>query len=91
MRLAKLGKRQSPEHAKKSRTNKIGFKVSDTSKFNIDKRKPVKNSDGEIFESAAMAAKVMSKRLGVNASQGNITMCAHGVRKFAYGMSWSFA
>lgn len=90
MRLVKLGKKQSPEHAQKSRTNKVGFKVSDTSKFNLDKRKPIKNSDGEVFESAAQAARVISKRLGVNASQGNITMCVHGKRNIAYGFLWSF-
>lgn len=90
LRAAKLGKKQSPEHAEKSRTNKIGFKVADTSKFNLDKRKPIKNSEGEVFESAIQAARVISSRLGVNASQGNITMCVHGKRNVAYGLSWSF-
>lgn len=91
LRDAKLGRKQSPEHAQKSRTNKIGVKVKDTSMMNIEKRKPVTNSNGEVFESAAHAAKHLSHRLGVNASQGNITMCIHGKRKTAYGMSWSFA
>lgn len=90
-RKAKLGKKQSPEHAEKSRTNKTGCKISDTSKFNLDKRKPVKNCQGEVFKSAAEAARVLSQRIGVNASQGNITMCIHGTRKSAYGMKWSFA
>lgn len=90
-RIAKLGKKQSPEHARKSRTNKIGVKISDTSRFNLDKRKPVKNSDGEIFESASAAARAFSERFGINASQGNITMCIHGKRKTAYGKKWSFA
>jgi len=89
-RQAKLGKKQSPEHAQKSRNAKIGKKISDTSKFNLDKRKPVKNSNGEVFESAASAARALSDRLGVKASQGNITMCIHGRRKSAYGLSWSF-
>lgn len=87
---AKLGKVQSPEHAQKSRTNKVGVKISNTSKFNLDKRKPVKNCSGEVFISAAEAAREVSKRLNTNASQGNITMCVQGKRKTAYGQRWSF-
>ena len=90
-RKAKIGKKQSPEHAEKSRNNKFGVKIKDTSKFNLEKRKPVKNSNGEFFESAAEAAREMSIRLGVNASQGNITMAVLGRRKTAYGMEWSHA
>lgn len=90
-RKAKLGKKQSPEHAQKSRTNKVGVKIQDTSKFNLSKRKPVRNSKGEVFESAATAARAMSERFNVNASQGNISMCTNGKRKTAYGMKWFFA
>lgn len=91
LRDAKLGRKQSPDHAQKSRTNKIGKKIADTSKFNLEKRKPVSNSFGEIFPSAAEAARQMSVRLGVNASQGNITMAILGHRKTAYGMEWHHA
>ncbi len=87
-RAAKLGKKQSLDHAQKSRTNKIGKKIVDTSKFNLDKRKPISNSEGDLFPSAAEAARQLSSRLGVRASQGNITMAALGRRKSAYGMEW---
>lgn len=90
-RVAKIGKRQSEDHAQKSRTNKLGKKISDTSRFNLEKRKPVGNSLGEIFPSAAEAARQVSIRLGVNASQGNITMAILGHRKTAYGMGWHHA
>jgi hypothetical protein len=90
LRQAKLGKAQSFEHAQKSRTNKIGVKIADTSKFNLDKQKSVRNCSGEVFISAAEAAREMSKWLNTNASQGNITMCVRGKRKTAYGQKWSY-
>lgn len=90
-RLAKLGRKQSPEHAAKSAKNKLGKKISNTSMFNIDKRRPVSNSLGDTFESAADAARQMSARLCVNASQGNISMVCSGIRKKAYGLGWSYA
>lgn len=90
MSVAKVGIPQSKKHAIKSRSAKIGFKVNDTSKFNLDKRKPIINSDGEIFESSIMAASVISSRIGVKASQGNISTCAMGGRNNAYGYSWSY-
>jgi hypothetical protein len=87
---AKIGKNQSNAHAKKSRENKLGFKVFDTSKFNLDKRKSVTNTKGEVFDSANDAARQVSLMLGVNASQGNISMAANGHRRSAYGMGWSY-
>lgn len=90
LRDAKLGKHQSPEHAKKSRKSKIGVKILDTSKFNLEKRKLIFNSMGDIFESSSDAARKMSVRLGLNVSQGNISMAARGQRKKAYGLTWSY-
>lgn len=89
-RDAKLGKKQSPDHAEKSRKNKLGVRVSDTSKMNLEKRRLIKNNLGEVFYSAAEAARQISVRLGVNASQGNISMVANGQRKKAYGLEWSY-
>lgn len=90
MSARKLGVAQSERHAEKSRTVKLGKKISDTSKFNLSKRRPVINSSGEIFDSASEAARVMSERLGSFASQGNISMCASGIRNNAYGFTWSY-
>ena len=90
-RAAKIGKSQSIEHAQKSSTNKVGKRIADTSRFNLEKRKPVINSDGELFPSAAEAARQLSLRLGIRASQGNITMAILGHRKTAYGMAWDHA
>jgi hypothetical protein len=89
-RDAKLGKKQSPEHAEKSRKSKLGVKVADTSKMNLEKRRPIKNNLGEIFVSANDAARQVSVKLGINASQGNISMAANGHRKTAYGLEWSY-
>lgn len=90
LRLAKLGKKQNPEHAAKSAIAKLGKKVADTSRMNTDKMRAVMNSDGDVFASASGAAREMSSRLGVNCSQGNISMCARGERNFAYGMKWRY-
>jgi len=90
LRDAKLGKKQSDKHANKSRIAKLGFKVSDTSKFNLDKRKMVVRCDGVVFNSVNDAARIMSKELSVNVSQGNISMVLTGVRKMAYGYKWSY-
>ncbi len=91
LRDAKLGKPQSEKHAEKSRIAKLGFKVSDTSKFNVEKRKSVIRSDGVSFISVNDAARSMSLELGVNVSQGNISMALSGKRKTAYGFTWRFA
>ena len=90
LRNAKLGKKQSPEHAEKSRNAKLGKKVSDTSKLNVDKRIKIINDHGEVFESVNEAARVISERMGVNASQGNISMVLRGNRKTAYGHTWKY-
>lgn len=92
LRNAKIGKKQNPEHAKKSAIAKLGKKQprDAVEKMVAVKRKKVINSDGEIFSSATEAADVMSKRLGVKASQGNISMCCRGERGWAYGLSWSY-
>lgn len=90
LRQRKLGRKQAPEHAIKSASAKTGKKVADTSRMNKDKARPVSNSAGEIFSSASEAARLMSERLGVNCSQGNISMCANGIRAKAYGLTWSY-
>jgi hypothetical protein len=89
-RDAKLGKPQSEEHAEKSRKSKLGVKVADTSRMNLEKRRQIKNNLGEIFVSANDAARQISAKLGINASQGNISMAANGHRNKAYGMEWSY-
>lgn len=92
MRLSKIGKAQSPEHAQKSRTAKIGKKQPQSAIDHLVMRKsvPIINSNGEVFPSANEAARVMSKRLGVKCSQGNISTCAIGGRNNAYGVTWSY-
>ncbi len=90
LRDAKLGKKQSLDHAEKSSKNKLGVKVADTSRLNLDKRRPIKNNLGEFFDSANDAARKISLRLGVKASQGNISMAANGKRKKAYDLEWSY-
>ena len=92
LRKAKLGKKQLPEHAKKSSMAKIGKKQPRSAvEYVIGlKKKKVINSDGEIFDSATEAARSLSKRLGITASQGNISMVCRGERCNAYGLSWSY-
>ena len=91
MRLAKLGVKQSESHAQQSRAAKVGKKQPITA---VDKTRKAKSiavisSDGEVFCSAAEAARVLSSRLGVKCSQANISMCANGLRSNAYGLTWS--
>lgn len=91
-RLAKLGKRQSPEHAQKSRVAKLG-KPQPKSACEATRRiksRPILASSGEWFASATEAARVLSSRLGVNCSQGNISMAANGRRNEAYGLRWRY-
>ena len=92
LRKARLGKPQSPEHAAKSRSAKLGKKqpVSAVEGLHQRKSKPIISSDGEIFPSASEAARVLSRRLGKYVSQGNISMCARNMRDNAYGVSWSY-
>lgn len=91
-RQAKLGKPQSPEHAAKSRIAKLGKSqpLSAREATRLLKSKAIKSSDGAVFASATDAARKMSDRLGVNCSQGNISMAATGIRKTAYGLSWEY-
>lgn len=91
-RLAKLGKEQSPEHAQKSRTAKLG-KPQPKSAREATRRiksRPVLASNGEWFSSASEASRVLSKRLGVRCSQGNISMAATGLRNQAYSLKWRY-
>lgn len=92
MRAAKLGKKQMPGHAAKSASAKIGKKQP---KSAVDyviglKKKKVINSDGEVFESASFAAREISAKLGIKASQGTISMACRGERFEAYGKAWSY-
>lgn len=92
LRMAKTGKRQSPEHARKSATAKVGKKQprSAVEKMVEGKRKMVINSLGEIYISATHAAKAMAERYGGHPSQGNVSMVCRGERKEAFGLSWSY-
>ena len=91
-RKAKIGKPQSPEHAAKSRIAKLGKPqpASAREATRLLKSKAIKSSDGVIFSSATDAARKMSERLGLNCSQGNISMAATGLRKTAYGLAWEY-
>lgn len=93
LRDAKFGKKQSKEHAEKSRKAKLGKKQPrDAVEYVMTfRRVKIVNDDGEEFFSVRSAANEMSKRLGVNASQGNISMCLKGKRNKAYGHKWSYA
>lgn len=92
MSAAKIGKKQRPEHAEKSRLAKKGKSQSKyaISKLIESKSKPVISSNGEIFSSSCEAARVLSSRMGKYISQGNISMCANGHRNNAYNLSWSY-
>lgn len=92
MSKAKIGKKQSPEHAEKSRIAKKGKSQSQyaINKLVESKSKPVISSDGEVFSSVSNAARSLSKKMGTCISQGNISMCANGHRNNAYGRSWSY-
>lgn len=91
-RAAKIGKKQSKDHAMKSAISRLGQKNTPwhIERTAASKRKPVINSDGEIFVSATSAAIEISKRLGFYPSQGNISMACRGERTEAYGYSWSY-
>lgn len=91
-RQAKIGKPQSKEHAEKSRLARKGKKNSPEhiERTAAAKRKPVINSDGEVFVSASHAARAMAERCSVYPSQGNISMACRGERSEAYGFAWSY-
>lgn len=86
------GRKQSPEHAKKSAMAKVGKKQPRAAVEAMvkDKRKRVINSNGEVFLSASHAARAMADRHGVYASQGNISMACRGERPGAFGYGWSY-
>jgi hypothetical protein len=53
-------------------------------------KKKVSCSNGLVFDSAKMASKwIESIGLSINA-QGNISSCARGDRKYAYGFTWKY-
>ncbi len=91
-RLAKLGKPQSPEHAQKSRIAKLGKPQPESARQATRhiKSRPILASNGEWFPSATEASRVLSARLGVRCSQGNISMAANGQRNEAYGLRWRY-
>lgn len=90
--ILNTGRKQSPDHAKKSAMAKVGKKQprKAVEAMVANKRKKVINSEGEIFSSATLAARTMSERLGVYPSQGNISMVCRGERSEAYGLAWSY-
>jgi len=87
MRLAKLGRKQNPEHAAKSRANKIGKPQPQSARDATSRIKSVAviSSLGESFPSVTAAARHL------NASQGNISMCLAGKRRTANGRGWKYA
>lgn len=91
MRDAKIGRKQSIEHAKKSASAKLGRRQPRGAVEYVSqlKRKPVINSNGEIFSSTIDAAKRMAARTGLSISPGNISSSCSG-KRLAYGMAWSF-
>lgn len=92
LRKAKTGRKQSPDHARKSAAAKIGKpQPRDAIERMVrDKRKKVINSDGEVFISASHAARAMAERHSSYPSQGNISMACRGDRAEAYGYAWSY-
>lgn len=92
LRAAKIGKPQTPDHARKSASAKLGKRQprGAVERLAEKRSKAVINSEGEIFKSSCHAAASISERYGVRASQGNISMCARGERSNAYGYTWSY-
>jgi len=92
LRMSKLGKKQSPEHAAKSATASLGTKRSPESIKTVAdmKRKPVVNSSGEVFDSIKDAATEISRRSGKETSSLHIAACARRERDSALGFSWSY-
>lgn len=91
-RLAKLGKKQSPEHAKKSAIARLGKKnkPESTERTISLKRKKIISSDGICFISSCHAARYLTEILGKKCYQGIISTAARGIRNHAYGISWSY-
>lgn len=91
-RMAKLGKKQKPEHAKKSAMARIGKKNSAWHRERTveGKRKKIISSDGICFISSCHAARYLTEMLNKKCYQGLISMCARGLRNNAYGITWSY-
>lgn len=91
-RLAKLGKKQSPDHAKKSATARLGKKNSDWHKERtaLAKRRRIIGSNGICFISQRHAAEYLTHELNKKCHQGIISLCARGFRNNAYGVTWSY-
>lgn len=91
-RMAKLGKKQKPEHAAKSAIARIGKKNNpeSTERTIALKRKKIVNSDGICFISSHHAAMYLTCILEKKCHQGIISMCARGLRNNAYGATWSY-
>lgn len=91
-RIAKLGKKQSPEHAKKSAMARLGKKNNpeSTEKTISLKRKKIISSEGICFLSSCDAARHLTETLNKKCHQGIISMCATGKRNNAYGITWSY-
>lgn len=92
LRMAKLGKPQSPEHAAKSRMSKVGKRQPDSAREFTRKlkSKPIISSNGVIYSSATDAARQLAESLKCYVSQGNISAAANAGRANAYGLSWSY-
>jgi hypothetical protein len=92
-RVAKLGRKQSPDHAAKSSTARIGHKNTPEAieKTMQARRRPVKSSDGITYKSSRDAARAMQELHGGGFSQGNISSAVSGRIKTAYGLEWSYA
>lgn len=91
-RKAKIGKKQSPDHAAKSASAKIGKKQTNNAILStmIVRSKSIINSDGMVFYSVSDAARFLSIKMGKKVSQGSISLCAAGRRSQAYGYTWSY-
>lgn len=53
-------------------------------------RRPIINSDGEIFGSLTEACEIMSGRMGRKIRSSHVSCAARGLASYAYGMSWSY-
>lgn len=84
--LAKKGKPMNPNFVKAGKTARSGMKnrPEHTEAMVKDKRKPVINSNGEIYISATHAARA------IGGSQGVISSSARTHGKLAYGLAWSY-
>lgn len=91
-RAAKIGKKQSEEHASKSRSARLGKTNSQRHRDATGSSKSLRviDSDGVIYKSCMQASRDLSLLLDRRCYQGLISMCARGERNNAYGRSWSY-